>query len=130
MVRRYPIGAFVVWFFTVGQAIAFVPLIARGTSGVELPAEPFLLVATFVGLVLPTIVITWITDGPEGLRALRQRTLNVWAPMRWYAFAVVGVPLVIVALWAAVSGPPEQTAGSAPWGYSPPASYCSSSWCS
>ena len=115
MVRRYPVGAFLVWFFTVGQAIAFVPLIARWTSGVDLPTEPFLFAATFVGLVLPTIVITWLTDGQEGLRALRQRTLNVRVPMRWYAFAVVGVPVIIVALWAAVSGPPEQTAGSAPW---------------
>lgn len=115
MVRRYPVSAFLVWFFTVGQAIAFVPLIARWSSGADLPTEPFLLAATFVGLVLPTLVITWITDGPEGLQALRQRTLNVWVPMHWYACLVVGVPLVIVALWAAVNGPPEQTAGSAPW---------------
>jgi len=114
-VRRYPIGAFLVWFFTVGQALAFVPLIARWSSGADLPTEPFLLAATFVGLVLPTIVITWITEGREGLRALRQRTLNVWVPPRWYAFAVVGVPMIIVALWAAVSGPPERAPGSAPW---------------
>lgn len=115
LVRRHPVGAFLAWFFTVGQAIAFVPLIARWSSGADLPTEPFLLAATFLGLVLPTIVITWITDGPEGLRALRQRTLNVWVPLRWYAFAVVAVPGTIVALWAAVSGPPEQTAGSTPW---------------
>ena len=102
------------WFFTVGQAIAFVPLIAHRTSGADLPTEPFLLAATFVGLVLPTIVITSITDGKQGLRALRQRTLKVWVPLRWYAFAVVGVPVIIVALWAMVSGPPEQTGGSAP----------------
>ena len=114
LIRRHPLGAFMLWFFTVGQAIAFVPLIAHRTSGADLPTEPFLLAATFVGLVLPTIVITSITDGKQGLRALRQRTLKVWVPLRWYAFAVVGVPVIIVALWAMVSGPPEQTGGSAP----------------
>lgn len=107
--RRHPVSAFLLWFFTVGQAIAFVPLVARWTAGVELPNAPFLLVATFVGLVLPTVVITWIVDGQEGLRALRRRATTVWVPLRWYAFAVVGVPLVIVLIWAALSGPPGET---------------------
>jgi uncharacterized protein len=114
-VRRHPVGAFLTWFFTVGQAIAFVPLLADRASGVHLPTEPFLLAATLVGLVLPTVVITWITDGGDGLRALKQRALTLRAPARWYVFAVVGVPVIIVALWAAVSGPPEQAAGSASW---------------
>jgi uncharacterized protein len=95
-VRRHPVAAFLVWFFTVGQAIAFVPLIAQWTSGRELPSEPFLLAATFVGLVLPTIVITWLTSGREGVRALGQRARTVPVPLRWHAFAVVGVPSTIV----------------------------------
>lgn len=115
LVRRYPVGAILAWFFTVGQAIAFIPQIAQRTSEADLPTEPFLLAATFVGLVLPTIAITWITDGQDGIRTLRRRALAVWVPLRWYAFAVIGVPGIIVALWAAASGPPEQSAGSTPW---------------
>lgn len=112
LVRRHPVGAFLVWFFTVGQALAFTPLLARWTTGAELPTEPFLLTATAIGLVLPTIAITWVTDGVAGLTALRRRTTHVWFPVRWYAFAVVGVPAILVALWAMVSGPPASMDGS------------------
>ena len=112
-VRRHPVSVFLVWFFTVGQAVAFAPLIARWTTGVDLPTEPFLLAATAVGLVLPTLVITWITDGVPGLMDLLRRSSKVWFPARWYAFAVVGVPATLVALWAAVSGPPEDMSSSA-----------------
>lgn len=64
---------------------------------------------------LPTIVMTWITDGQEGLQALKHRTLAFRGPMRWYVFALLGVPLSTVALWAAFSGPPQQTPESGPW---------------
>lgn len=112
-VRRHPVAVFLAWFFTVGQAIAFVPLIARQLFGRELADAPFLMTATVIGLLLPTIAITRITDGAEGLRALRRRTLAVGVPARWYGFAVVSVPLVVVAVWAAASGPPEQTSSPA-----------------
>ena len=69
-VRRHPVGAFLTWSFTVGQAIAFIPLLAQWTTGTGLPTEPYLLVATAVGLVLPTLTITWITDGNAGLQGL------------------------------------------------------------
>jgi membrane protease YdiL (CAAX protease family) len=111
-VRRHPVGAFLAWFFTVGQAIAFIPLVAQWTTGTSLPTEPFLLAATAVGLVLPTITITWFTDGAAGLRALQQSATRLLFPARWYAFAVLGVPFTLVAIWAAVAGPPEQVGGS------------------
>jgi membrane protease YdiL (CAAX protease family) len=111
-VRRHPVGAFLVWFFTIGQAIAFIPLIAKWTTGTGLPTEPFLLAATAVGLVLPTITITWVVDGEAGLKALLRRAVRLWFPARWYAFAVLGVPFTLVTIWAAVAGPPEQVGGS------------------
>jgi membrane protease YdiL (CAAX protease family) len=112
VIRQHPVGAFLVWFFTVGQAIAFIPLLARWTTGAVVPTEPFLLAATAVGLVLPTVSITWITDGTAGVKALRRRAVSLWFPVRWYAFAVIGVPVTLVAIWATVAGPPEQVGGS------------------
>lgn len=111
-IRRRPITAFLVWFFTVGQAIAFVPIVARHRYGTELPTEPFIIGATLVGLMLPTVGITWLTDGIDGVRALLRRTVAIRVPVRWYAFAVVGVPFSVVAVWALASGAPEEAGAS------------------
>ena len=111
LIRRFPLTSFMAWFFTVGQAIVFIPLIARFLYDVHLATAPFLITAAFVGLLLPAVAITWITDGPAGIRALRQRTLAFKIPARWYALAVVGVPLISVAAIAAPTGWPEQMSG-------------------
>jgi membrane protease YdiL (CAAX protease family) len=106
IIRRHPMTALLVWFFTVGQFLAFLPRIA-GSQGVELPLPLFITASNLVGLLLPALVITWLCDGREGLTALRERVLtwrvNVW----WYVFAVVLVPLVAFALALALAGPPE-----------------------
>jgi hypothetical protein len=45
-VRAHPVGAFLVWFFPVGWAIVFVPVVARQALSIELPLEPFVIAAT------------------------------------------------------------------------------------
>lgn len=115
LIRRHPLGAFFLWFFTVGQAIAFTPVIGRTQFDLDLPTLPFLVAATPIGLLLPTLVITAITDGPAGLQALRERTLAFRAPLRWYAAAAAGVPLIALAATMAKSGPPAETSATT-WG--------------
>lgn len=105
-VRRRPLLSFLVWFFTVGQAVVFVPLLARELFGVRLAGEPFLIAASLVGLALPTVVITYLTDGAEGLRVLRRRALALGVPARWYGLVLVGVPLLALVGVAGASGPP------------------------
>lgn len=104
-VRRRPLTAFLVWFFTVGQAIAFIPVIAAA-NGVELMAQPFIIASTLVGLLLPAVVITRIVDGPDRVRELWRRSFAVGVPLRWYALALVGVPLLATALAVAFFGMP------------------------
>jgi uncharacterized protein len=104
-VRRRPLTAFLVWFFTVGQAVAFVPVIAAA-NGVELMAQPFIIASTLVGLLLPAVVITRIVDGPERVRELWRRAFAVGVGLRWYALAMVVVPAVATALAVAFLGMP------------------------
>jgi uncharacterized protein len=111
LVRAHPVGAFLLWFFTIGQAFAFAPVIARG-SGLDLPAQPFIVGSTLVGLLLPALVITRVVDGPEGLRALWAGVTRVRVPLRWYALALVGVPVATIALTVALFGAPGVTAGT------------------
>jgi membrane protease YdiL (CAAX protease family) len=111
LLRAHPVGAFLTWFFTVGQAFAFTPVIARG-AGVDLPAQPFIVGSTLVGLLLPALVITRVVDGPEGLRALWSRAVRVRVPARWYALALVGVPLTTIGVTVALFGAPTLTPSS------------------
>lgn len=103
-VRRWPVLAFLAWFFTVGQALAFVPVILDA-HGQDVPRQPFIVLSTLVGLMLPAIVITRIVDGPEGVRRM-VRSLRRWrvAP-RWYA-VVIAVPALATVLTMALAGAP------------------------
>jgi uncharacterized protein len=104
-VRRRPLTAFLVWFFTVGQALVFTPIVARN-YGVQLPPQVFVVASTLVGLLLPAIVITRVTDGPAGVRQLWRRAIDVWVAARWYALALAGMPLLSIVLAVTLFGAP------------------------
>ena len=106
LIRRRPLTAFFLWFFTVGQVFAFAPVIALW-NGVEMPlAQLFIVGSTLVGLLLPAVVITRVVDGPDAVRQLWRRAFAVGVPLRWYALAFLAAPLVTVALAVLVAGPP------------------------
>lgn len=108
-VRAHPVGAFLAWFFPVGWAIVFVPVLARQALSIELPLEPFLIASTWLALLLPPIVLTRLIDGPTGLDALRRRLLPTRASIGWCALALLAVPLIAMALAIIVYGPPPVT---------------------
>lgn len=93
LVRRRPVASFLLWAFPVGQAVAFIPVVARAVHGADLPAAPFVVLANLVGLLLPALVITRVVDGPAGLQALLRRAVRVRVPLRWYVLALVVVPV-------------------------------------
>ncbi|WP_369259339.1 CPBP family intramembrane glutamic endopeptidase [Geodermatophilus amargosae] len=112
LVRRRPLTAFLAWFFTVGQALVFTPSVARG-YGVDLPPQVFVVASTLVGLLLPAVVITWVVDGPAGVRDLWRRSSAVWVSVRWYVLALAAVPALSTALAFAVLGAPTAATGAA-----------------
>src|SRR5205085_10414792 len=94
-------------FFPVGWAIAFMPLVARAAFGVGLPDEPFIIAATWLGLLLPALVITRMVDGTAGLRVLFRGIVKIRASVGWYALALLAVPLVSLAVAYAFYGAPN-----------------------
>jgi len=92
-----------VWSFTVGQAVAFVPIVAS-SRGVELPVLPFTAASTWVGLLLPALAITWMVDGRPATRTLLQRSTVIRRPMRWYVFCLMVVPIVSLAIAVGMAG--------------------------
>lgn len=109
LVRRHPVGCYLAWSFSVGQAIAFQPVLARELYDVDLPVAPFVVVANLFGLLLPAVAITYIVDGRPGLRSLWRRAVRLKVPARWYCLAVLLVPLATTALAVVLLGPPEAT---------------------
>src|SRR3712207_128566 len=105
-VARHPVAAFLVWSFTVGQAVAFVPVVAA-SRGVLLPVQPFTAASTWFGLLLPALVITWLVDGRPATRALLSRATAVRRPMRWYALSLLVVPVTSLTIAVAMVGEPR-----------------------
>lgn len=97
LIRRHPVAAFLTWSFSVGQLLAFTPLVVD----TGLPRQLFVVAITLIGLLLPAVVITRIVDGPDGVRALWQGAVRGRVPWGWYALALVGVPVVATAVAAA-----------------------------
>jgi membrane protease YdiL (CAAX protease family) len=104
-IGRHPIAVFLAWFFTVGQALAFTPLVIGDAIG---PAQLFICASTLVGLLLPALVITRVVDGPGAVRALLAKAVALRAGIGWYLLALLGVPLVAAAVTALLAGPPSQ----------------------
>lgn len=97
LVRRHPLITFLVIFNTFGQALAFVPVIARSVYGIALDREIILIVAAVLFLLLPTLVITRIARGPEGLRALLRSMVHFKIRWQWYLLPLLLMPALTLA---------------------------------
>ena len=106
-IRKHPLGAYFLFFFTVGWGIGFIPVVAHAAWGTELPFQPFAIATTLIAGLLPAVVITRIVDGPEGVEALKRRVLRVRASFGWYAVALVAAPAVASLLAGLALGVPE-----------------------
>jgi uncharacterized protein len=104
-IGRHPIAAFFAWFFTVGQVLAFTPVLVGDALG---PPQLFICASTLVGLLLPALVITRVVDGPGAVRVLLAWAVALRAGLGWYLLALLGVPLVTTAITVLVAGPPNQ----------------------
>ena len=102
-IRRHPLLSFFVWFFTVGQAFAFLPVLVPGTGVAH---QTFIIASTLVGLLLPTLLITYLVDGRDGIRALWRHIAKVKVGAGWYGLALIGLPLLAAAITVAFAGWP------------------------
>jgi hypothetical protein len=105
-VRAHPVAAYLAWMLTVGWAFTLFPTLAKKTLDIDLPLQPFILVSTWLGMLLPALVITGIVDGSQAVRGLLARALPPRTGIGWYAVALIAVPVTAVGLAALAFGPP------------------------
>ncbi len=108
-IARHPITAFLVWLFTVGQALAFTPLLVD----VPVPHQVFIVATSVLGLFLPAVAITWIADGREAAKRFLRRFMDWRVTARWYLMALLVVPVVAFALARLILGAPVATSPAA-----------------
>jgi membrane protease YdiL (CAAX protease family) len=94
VVARHPVTAFLVLVFAITVPLEFVPM----PDAAHGPAENIL------GAAVPAVVVTASVSGRDGVRDLVRRTLRWRVPLRWYAVALLGLPLVLLALAPALYG--------------------------
>jgi membrane protease YdiL (CAAX protease family) len=110
-VRTHPLVALFAWFFPVGWAIAFMPRLFPQSMG-DVPFEVFVILATWIGLLLPVVVITQMVEGPAGLERLGRQIVKVRLGVGWYALAVLAVPALAFMLALLLLGPPDASAST------------------
>jgi len=106
-IRRHPYLSFLLIFNTVGQAVAFVPVIAERVYGVEVGVDLWLIVPTLLFLLLPALVITRIARGRDGLHHLVRSMVRFRVHPRWYLLPLLVVPALT--LVTALPAPPDVT---------------------
>jgi len=109
-IAGHPVAALLLWFFTVGQVIAFIPAVAS-SYGSRLPEQPFTTASTWVGLLVPALAITWLLHGRPAIRALLRLTA-VPATVRWYVLCLIGIPLTSLTILLTTVGVPEGSSAS------------------
>lgn len=101
---RRPITAFAVLAFPAGWAILAVPALAfHGViPGGRLPMELFALGLTLLVMLPAAVWVTSVTEGRRGVRTLFARLLRWRIPIAWWAAALLAVPVMTVAVGAAL----------------------------
>ena len=107
-IARHPLAAFLAWLFTVGQAIAFVPVL----TDAPVPDQYFVVATSVIGIFLPALAVTWIADGRDAALRFLRRLVDWHVALRWYVLAIAVVPLVAVGLAALLLGAPSAMSAS------------------
>jgi membrane protease YdiL (CAAX protease family) len=97
LIRRHPVAAFLVLTYTLSWGLYLPPFLSRSGIGVlpfALNVLPFNLLTTVCGITLSAFVVTWVTEGRAGVRALRRRYTRWRVGVGWYPLALFALPLL------------------------------------
>jgi membrane protease YdiL (CAAX protease family) len=121
LVARHPLAAYLVLAFAFAWGCIAPLLLSRRGLGVlplDAPAAAVTAInslASYVGLLLPAVLVTAAADGRGGVRDLLGRCLRWRAGLRWYLLALFGVPGAVVLAAIPLAGVAPLTGPTGTW---------------
>jgi membrane protease YdiL (CAAX protease family) len=107
---RHPILGYFAIAFGGTWSLLLVPVLARNGLGVlpftvsDVPLMVLFVLSTLAGPTLGAIVMTAVTSGKPGLRQFFRRYVQLRAGLRWYALALLGLPLIMLLSAMVIAG--------------------------
>ena len=89
LIRRHPVAAYVI-VATIGYWLSLLPALFINPALSKFPVGS---IGVILALALPAFLVTAITDGRAGVRDLLARALRWRVGLRWYALALLGLPV-------------------------------------
>jgi membrane protease YdiL (CAAX protease family) len=102
---RHPVGAFLVLVFSITGLIEIVPAPEAVHGSLE----------NILGAAVPAFIVTALVAGRDGVRHLVRRSLRWHVPARWYAIALLGLPVALLVIAPALYGTAPLHALAANW---------------
>jgi uncharacterized protein len=93
-VIRHPAAAFLVLVLSISVVLALLPT----PTGLYGPLENIL------GMAVPAFLVTAVVGGRDGVRDLAGRCLRWRVPLRWYALALLALPVMLLLALTALYG--------------------------
>jgi uncharacterized protein len=92
VIEQYPVASFLIMVYAVNVAVALPPpLTRRDLLPFDQAAYDWL--GHILGSAVPAFVVTWALSGRAGVRELAGRCLRWRVGLRWYAAALLGMPM-------------------------------------
>jgi membrane protease YdiL (CAAX protease family) len=122
LVARHPLASYLVLAFAFAWG-AMAPLLLSQRGLGVFPLDPpaaavtgFNSLASYVGLLLPTVLVAAAADGTAGVRDLLSRCLRWRAGLGWYLLALFGVPSAVLVAALPLAGAAPLVALPGKWG--------------
>jgi uncharacterized protein len=105
LIIHHPVAAFLGLVYSLSWLLflpSFLSQSGIGVVPVAIPITPFLLLAVIFGITLPVYIVTRLSEGTQGVRALRRRYTHWRVGLGWYLFALFALPIAMLvgaSLW-------------------------------
>jgi membrane protease YdiL (CAAX protease family) len=115
LVVRHPVAAFLVMVYVINTAVALSPLLTRRDI-LPFGLAPYDSLGHIFGVALPAFIVVAAMNGKAGVQDLARRSLRWRVGVRWYLFALLGVPVATVLSASALFGLAPLNALVEKWG--------------
>jgi uncharacterized protein len=115
LVAHHPVAAFLIMVYAVNTAVALSPLLTRRDI-LPFGLAPYDSLGHIFGVALPAFIVVAAMNGKAGVQDLARRSLRWRVGVRWYLFALLGVPVATVLSASALFGLAPLNALVEKWG--------------